>query len=655
MRIGPPFSQSDMKYLPIIPILGLLPLVVQADPVDTTRLMRSDTLDQVVVTATRVPRPLKSVPTPIQVITPKEIEQIQPRSVHDMLEVLIPGIQRTKHGAQDRLVIQGFSADYYLFLVDGERIGSEGNGAIDLERIDPNNVERIEVVRGASSALYGSNAIGGVINIITRKATMPVEASARALYDNSGVQRYNGFVGLKGYGFTSSTGGGYGEQDRFTMRLEGGNRFTVYDYSSWNANQRLKWQNKSNSFSAEIYGQFNSRLQNIDRKESVVYEAFTGFGQLKGKLSDSYQLEGTYNLEGYDRQTWYRRAKSDPYVPIFMLRTHTARAQLNSTYSEDSPVQFNAGVEWMGESLRGDRFADINARHRAYTTSLYAQTDIKFAPNWTLTFGARGDIHSRYGLNISPKLTFLWRSGYWAFRASYATGFRSPSLKELYMYWNHQNMFYITGNPNLKPEQSRMVTLSPEFDTRNLNISLVAQYTNMRHEIISRSEKNGTILNYINIEGESQLASATLAVRYFLNQWVRLYGNYAYMWNDATDFRRDGTRIKVTTIRPHTATGTLSLGYGRWGFRLGTDLSLRYFSPITIGMKKKLDGIEDYYPVRYPGYVMLRASVNAEWKHYVTLTVGSENLLDYRPGNLDIAAGFTSGRSWYAALALRFY
>ena len=72
-------------------------------------------------------------------------------------------------------------------------------------------------------------------------------------------------------------------------------------------------------------------------------------------------------------------------------------------------------------------------------------------------------------------------------------------------------------------------------------------------------------------------------------------------------------------------------------------------------MKKKLDGIEDYYPVRYPGYVMLRASVNAEWKHYVTLTVGSENLLDYRPGNLDIAAGFTSGRSWYAALALRFY
>ena len=651
-----------MKYLPIIPILGLLPLVVQADPVDTIRLMRSDTLDQVVVTATRVPRPLKSVPTPIQVITPKEIEQIQPRSVFDMLEGIIPGIQRNQHGGQNRLIIQGFSADYYLFLVDGERIGTEGNGAIDLERIDPSSVERIEVVRGAASALYGSDAIGGVINIITRKATMPVEASARALYDNSGVQRYNGFVGLKGYGFTSSTGGGYGQQDEFTMRLKKGGLYTVNDNSSWNASQRLKWQNKSNSFSAEVYGQFNSHQQNIDRKEAAIYDGFTGFGQLKGKLSDSYQLEGTYNLEGYDRQTWYKRAKSDPYVPIFMLRTHTARTQLNTTYSEDSPVQFNAGVEWMGESLRGDRFADINTRHWAYTTALYAQVDTKFAPNWTLTFGARGDIHSRYGLNVSPKLTFLWRSGYWAFRASYATGFRSPSLKELFMYWYHQGggmaMFYIKGNPNLKPEQSRMVTLSPEFDMRNLNVSLVAQYTNLRNRILTDYDPSSKSSTYINIDGESQVASATLAVRYIFNQWVRLYGNYAYIWEDATTRRRDGSRIKVSNVRPHTATGTVSLGYGRWGFRLGTDISLRYFSSVRIGGIDTRNGVEDYYPFYYAGYFMLRASVSAEWKHYVTLTVGSENLLDYRPPYINVntvASGFTSGRSWYAALALRFY
>ena len=100
----------------------------------------------------------------------------------------LPGINVTAHGAQYRVSVQGFSGDHVLFLVDGERLTSEGNGVVDLNRIDMANVERIELISGAASALYGSNAIGGVINFITRRARHKEELSAT--FDHSSEGRH---------------------------------------------------------------------------------------------------------------------------------------------------------------------------------------------------------------------------------------------------------------------------------------------------------------------------------------------------------------------------------------------------------------------------------------------------------------------------------
>ena len=145
---------------------AMLPLQAQQSaaplPADTTAV--EEFLDAVVVTASRTPRSLKDIPTITQVVPPQEIKLISPNSVADLLQMVLPGVQMGQHGAQDRVTVQGLSADYVLFLVDGERMTTDGNGSVDLERIDPANIQRIEIVRGAASALYGSNAIGGVIN-----------------------------------------------------------------------------------------------------------------------------------------------------------------------------------------------------------------------------------------------------------------------------------------------------------------------------------------------------------------------------------------------------------------------------------------------------------------------------------------------------------
>ena len=134
-------------------------------------LAHERTLEGVVVTGTQTPRSLKKLPIITQVISRKDLERLNPRSATDALQMSMPGINVTTHGAQSRVTVQGFSGDHILFLVDGERLTSEGNGVVDLSRIDLSSIERIEVVRGAASALYGSNAIGGVINFMPKPHT----------------------------------------------------------------------------------------------------------------------------------------------------------------------------------------------------------------------------------------------------------------------------------------------------------------------------------------------------------------------------------------------------------------------------------------------------------------------------------------------------
>ena len=111
-------------------------------------LAHERTLEGVVVTGTQTPRSLKKLPIITQVISRKDLERLNPRSATDALQMSMPGINVTTHGAQSRVTVQGFSGDHILFLVDGERLTSEGNGVVDLSRIDLSSIERIEVVRG---------------------------------------------------------------------------------------------------------------------------------------------------------------------------------------------------------------------------------------------------------------------------------------------------------------------------------------------------------------------------------------------------------------------------------------------------------------------------------------------------------------------------
>ena len=155
------------------------------------------TLQEVVVTATRFQKKLKDVPIPVQVITAEQIRKAQVSNFQDFLENEFSGINFTYDGGSPNINMMGFGGKYVLFLIDGERMAGETFNNIDYDRINMDDIERVEIIKGASSSLYGSNAIGGVINIITKNAKKSLETGAGYFYDTNVDYKVNFNIGTK--------------------------------------------------------------------------------------------------------------------------------------------------------------------------------------------------------------------------------------------------------------------------------------------------------------------------------------------------------------------------------------------------------------------------------------------------------------------------
>ena len=149
-------------------------------------------LGTVVVTGTRTPKLLKDAPIITRVITSDDIKKVNANNVADLLKTELPGIEFSfSMDQQTAINMQGFGGNSVLFLVDGERLAGETLNNVDYERLNLDNVERIEIVKGAASTLYGSSAIGGVINIITRESDDPWNLNLNSRFSEHNDQRWH--------------------------------------------------------------------------------------------------------------------------------------------------------------------------------------------------------------------------------------------------------------------------------------------------------------------------------------------------------------------------------------------------------------------------------------------------------------------------------
>lgn len=588
-------------------------------------------LNEVVVTGSFVEKPLKDVPVLTRVISQKDIRSLNPQSIETLLQYELPGLQigYNSMSQMPEITYQGMDGEYLLFLIDGERVSGEGaDHNVDFTRFNVDDIERIEVIKGSQSTIYGSNALGGVVNIITKTANRPLTANLNARYAGSNGQKYTASAGVRKDKLTSYTSLTYRTMDTYEVGDAQGST-KVYGYNIWDFSQKLGYT-CNERLSADLKGSFyhNKRDVRDGKFYQDVFVDYTLSGKVKYLPGKDQQLVVSYIYDNYRKNqdyfvtgrktTDYRNVKQTPradYTGVF--GSHTVSAG------------FEGDLEYLKHYMMKDT-SDVSTQ----TYSFYAQEDWNMADRLNLVVGARADYHKKYHWHFTPKVSLMWRlCDYLTMRAGYAQGFRSPSLKELYQEYDMGGLGWFTlhGNPDLKPETSHQVSLSEELTLGGLNLSVAFSHNRFRNKIAYVMLNDGTPdQQYVNADKAKTTAIESI-LRYNFGKGLILTAAYAY----TNDYQKvDGRNI--SSVRPHAV--TFNAMYAKKFRKIGFNCSLngQWSSAIDTYMRdREDDGTLTYRLHRYDARTLCTLNAGVTLPKGISLNAGIDNLFNYKDKSAD--------------------
>jgi outer membrane receptor for ferrienterochelin and colicins len=436
-------------------------------------------LNEVVVTGTKSEKTLKNVPVLTQVISARKMLELGLTNVTDALQTMVPGINVSHQGTLVTVTLQGMDAKYVLFLIDGERIAGEVDGDIDYSMLNLQNIDHIEIIKGASSSLYGSNAIGGVINIITKKINEPFDAKFYSRYSAYNELYSGGSIALKKGIIGSRTSVNFSRTDGYDVTPETPHDWTQNPYKSFQISQKFEITPSSKISLTPYFTYYQFERGNISARP--VHDLYLDLsGGLKGQyFIGKSSIDFSYYRDRYNTYTILEQLNNKRDTASYDF-IQTFRTQGNFHISDKNSL--TAGIEYNTERLFSTRVE--GGLKNASEAVFYLQEDIRFGEHWELIAGIRTGSHSNYGFNAAPKISAMFKQGSLNFRASAGTGFRSPALKELYFSFDHFGEFSVQGNPQLKPESSKYISGSIEF-SRPWNNSSVTVYRNVLSDMIT--------------------------------------------------------------------------------------------------------------------------------------------------------------------------
>jgi outer membrane receptor for ferrienterochelin and colicins len=578
-------------------------------------------LNEVVVTATRTPKLLKNVPYVTKVITAQDIQKVDVNTIEDLLKTLLPGVEFTySMNQQTSLNMQGFGGNAVLFLVDGERLAGETLDNVDYDRLTLNNVERIEIVKGAASSLYGSNAVGGVVNIITKKQTRKLSANVYSRWSAYNSRRYGGSLGFKTGAFTSLSDVQYNTVGDINMP-NAGDFSKVYANHAWNLNEKLTWKPVSKLLLTGKLGYFfRERIASKDSHER--YRDLNA--SLKGdyNISKTDKLQMAYSFDEYDKSDYATYTKKD--VRDYCNTQNILRTIYSHQFCDIGTLTL--GGDFMRDYLNSYQFAG-NGSERQYTADMFAQYDWNITDQWNMIGGLRYDYFSKSdNQNLSAKLGLMYKLQKWRFRASYAGGFRAPSLKEMFMNFNMANVFMIYGNENLKAERSQNFQLSAEYAYRNYSFTASGFYNHFNHRITTSWNQTLQGMQYINM---SRLQIYGIDMNIMARYACGISASASYVYT--SEHIRSGEPL-TTSTRPHTAVLLLSYDHDwkKWGMKI--TLTGRYLSSLTTDEYTSVTSYTEIERVKYPGYQIWKLTAIGNLHRGVKVTFSLDNLFNYVPG-----------------------
>lgn len=625
-------------------------------------------MEQVVVTGTRTPKSLKDVPIETRLITAQDIEKADATNVADLLQQEMPGVEFTyAMNQQPHLNFLGFGGQSVLFLIDGERLAGETMDDVDFTRLNMANVERIEIVKGAASALYGSSASGGVVNIITREPDEPWTLNVNARASKHNEWRYGATWGLRGEKLrnVASVHGTTIDNYAFTSGPKPAARTIAQFYGdkTVNATERLTWSpRKEFRLTADAGYFFRQQV----RTESVPerYRGFTGGLRGTWDITGSDRLEVSYHFDQYDKSDYRRLEHID--VRSYSNVQNSLRALYNHRLGRGDVV--TVGADYLRDYLMNVHLASHSLKEDA--VDCFAQYDWEASEQWEVVGALRYDYLSDGSQHrVTPKLSVRYRPvRELSLRASYGMGFRAPKLKEKYYDFDMAGIWIIQGNDRLKAELSRNFNISAEYARRHYDIAAGAYYNGMRNRIatgapfadasINPERPDQLYLSYINLENYSVCGfDVTVQARWDNGLGLRL--NYAYV-DEHLPKSKTGEALNNQYIPARKQSLTARLEWDR-------QLTARYGLGIVLS-GRAMSGVDnDEYvdfrtrdeagrllqrTIHYNPYTLWKLTLIQRIGQAVRLTVAADNVFDYRPDYYYMNAPLTDGISLQVGLSI---
>ena len=628
----------------LLPAHGLSAQTARQDTLDT---WNKDPLgiETVVVTGTRTPKTLKNIPVVTRVITSEDIKKTDATDIKDVLQQELPGVEFTYSMGQQVMNMSGYDGNNILFLVDGERMAGESMDNIDFSRLNLQGVERIEIVKGAASTLYGSAAMGGVVNIITRQPSDTWAANVGTRYEGATKSWRHGAHADFNLGKVNSlTTFQMTDADALSLKGDESSISTAYAYKSYHAKERLVW-NLSDVLKLTGRAGYFFRERNTTAETHERYRDLDGGLKANWNITPRQNLEVGYSFDQYDKSDYGVLTRKD--VRDYSNRQNIARAIYNLTLPAYKS-QLTAGADFMNDYLLSYQFADSQKSHVQNSYDAFVQWDYTPNKHWNLLAGLRYDYFSATRMEKPTwKVAGMYKTGKNQIRASYATGFRSPSLKELYMDFFMGGIFMIYGNPDLKCETNDNLSLSwTNYGSvsEKLKYCVTATgYYNFFHNYITTAtiQRNGAYGQmYTNIANQEIMGvDATAELHHHNGLGAKV--SYAFVKSIVGKGQPD-----LTAARPHALTWRLD--YERqlrenYGFRIA--LSGRFLSAVNV-TEYTSTLLNDMTSVHYDGYCIWKLSLSQNILGWLTLNGAVDNLLGYKPKNYYANSPTTIGRTF---------
>lgn len=608
-------------------------LLVQLEPT-------IEDMEAIVVTGTRTEKKLKESPVLTQVIYPNKLKDIGITNVVAALEYEVPGLDFNSEQTPLRpsITFQGMNSKYILFLMDGERIAGELNGDIDYSMLNLNNVDRIEIVRGASSALYGSNAIGGVINIITRNPVIPFELNAFSKYSKFNKMESGTTILSKGEKISSISNITYGQTNGYELTPTSSTSWTQEKFKNISFNQKIEFNLFKNLSIFTNGGLYFNRIYDSHNAKS----ADDAYSDMSGNVRILYNLNGPDNL-----QLSYNADKYSSYGILVNANDKIIKTGYDilqdirlTFYKEFGIHKLTFGFEYLPEQLK---YELITAGVKnGYEWVSFVQNDFKLNNTFSAIVGFRTTDHSNYGLNLVPKIALMAHKNQVIYRLSYGLGYRSPTLKDLYYDFFHPagGGFYIKGNQNLKPEKSEYIGISAEIDQKWINHSVniyLNQIKNLISDNFTTDSSGRRIDTYFND------SSATIIGIDIMEKMSPFKNFIINLGISLVDARNSSSGRQLYNISPVSANIS-----GSYSFQI-------FKNKTTVKVSGKYNGFRYYSPI--PGemmefqdkpYNIWRAGLTQQFKSIFSFTLGIDNIFNVvNPSSFD---NISPGRTFFISV-----